>query len=289
MKAKGLLLLLGILIGIAAAVLFPTFRERLLPRGLRPAATEGTIAEKRLAEDRLLLTLVTGDGAVLATFTQRISEIDLLVAKGDTVGLSLDGYRPFVEDPQIVRVQKAGASGSGTGEESRPHRPAVGSSADFTLYEDLPEIAPDASFCPSVSLCTFSEEVLVKAQCAGGSVVSVSKSIDHYFRYIDAEQCAGCKAFIQNDGVEVRQGPQGYCRFDEYPRLSDVPEIETAVCVRDPDELASYCIEDGTLFLDQWVHRSVILPCNYYGPVDQFPAEDVVCRAFGDDGAGAGG
>ena len=279
MKAKILLLLLGVLVGVAAAVLLPGFRDRLLPDRLRADPTEGAIAEKRLEEGRLLLTLVTDDGAVLATFTQRLSEIDLLVAKGDTVGLSLDGYRPFVEDPEIVRVRKAAADDA-AGEQSPapPWRPPVASSADFSLYEDLPELAPDAAFCPSVSLCTFSEEVLVEAQCAGGQIASVSKSIDHYFSYVDGERCAACRAFLENDGVEIRQGPQGYCRYDEYPRLSEVPEIETAVCVRDPDELAGYCIDDGTLLLDRWVHRSVILPCNTYGPVNGFAPADVTCR-----------
>lgn len=288
MKAKLFLLLLGLLAGVAAAVFFPTLRDRLLPAGLRSAATEGAIAEKRLEEDRLLLTLVTEDGAVLATFTERLSEIDLLVAAGDTVGLSLDGYRPFVDNPEIVRVRKA------TGEPDSPPaptRPAVGSSADFTLYRDLPELSPDPDFCPSVSLCVFEEEVLVKAQCAGGQIASVSRSIDHYFEYLDGEACAACRLFLQNDGLEIRQGPQGYCRFDEYDRLSDVPEIETAVCVRDPDELSSYCLRDGTLLLDRWVHRSEILPCNTYGPVSGFPAESVSCSPLrgalgGDAGAG---
>ncbi len=277
MRAKSLLLLLGILVGVAAVVLLPRLRDRLVPAAWKPAPTAGVVEEKRSEESRLLLTLVTDEGAVLATFAQRVPEIDLLVARGDTVSLELDGYRPFVEDPEIVRVEKAPAGGGST-----PPRPAVGSVADFTLYEDLPELSPDARFCPSVSLCTFSEEILVKAQCANGEIASVTKSIDHYFKYIDAEECASCKAFVQNDGIEVRQGPQGYCRYDEYPRLSDVPEIETAVCVRDPDELNRYCIQSGTLFLDQWVHRSVILPCNHYGSVSGFPPEEVVCEHLRD-------
>ncbi len=109
MKAKTLLLVLGILIGLAAATLMPRFWQRLVPQRWKTAPTEGVVEEKRWEEDRLLLTLVTSDGAVLATFTQRVSEIDLLVVPGDTVSLSLDGYRPFVEDPEIVRVIKARA------------------------------------------------------------------------------------------------------------------------------------------------------------------------------------
>ena len=107
MKGKLLLLLLGLLIGLAAAVLFPRLRESLTPGVLRQAPTEGVVEDKRSEGDRLLLTLVTGDGAVLATFTKKVAEIDLLVAPGDTVSLALDGYRPFVEDPEIERVVKA--------------------------------------------------------------------------------------------------------------------------------------------------------------------------------------
>jgi hypothetical protein len=113
MKAKGLLLLLGVLVGVGLAVLLPQLRDRLLPASLRQPPTEGVIESKRLEEDRLLLTLVTSEGAVLATFNQRLDEIDLLVAKGDTVALALDGYRPFVEDPEIVRVQKAAVEEQG--------------------------------------------------------------------------------------------------------------------------------------------------------------------------------
>lgn len=284
MKAKSLLLLLGIVVGAAVVLFLPRLRERLVPAAWRPAATEGVVEEKRSEENRLLLTLVTEDGAVLSTFNERVAEIDLLVARGDTVGLSLDGYKPFVEDPEIVRVQKAAAE-----QEWSPRRPPVGSAADFTLYDDLPELSPDASYCPSVSLCSFEERILVKAQCANGQIASVTKTIDHFFKYLDAEACAFCELYIQNDGIEIRQGPQGYCRYDEYARLSEVPEIETAVCVRDPDELARYCVIGGTLFLDQWVHRSEILPCNYYGPVSGFPAEDVSCRPVRGAAPGDGG
>ncbi len=121
MKAKILILLLGLLIGLAAAVLFPRFRDQLTPGVLRSAPTEGVVEDKRSEGDRLLLTLVTADGAVLATFTEKVAEIDLLVAPGDTVGLALDGYRPFVEDPEIQRVVKATQD-----EEAQPVPPVDG-------------------------------------------------------------------------------------------------------------------------------------------------------------------
>ncbi len=67
---------------------------------------EGVVESKRWDDDRLLLTLVTADGAVLATFHRKVPEIDLLVAPGDSVSLALGRYRPFVEDPEIARVVK---------------------------------------------------------------------------------------------------------------------------------------------------------------------------------------
>ena len=107
MKVKILVLLLGILIGLGAAVIFPAMRQRLTPTVLKSAPTQGVVEDKRSEPDRLLLTVVTPGGAVLATFTKRVPEIDLLVEPGDTVSLALGGYRPFVEDPEIERVVKA--------------------------------------------------------------------------------------------------------------------------------------------------------------------------------------
>ena len=101
------MLLLGIVLGLAAAVLMPRLWQSLLPQGWKAAPVEGVVESKRWDDERLLLTLVTADGAVLATFHRQVPEIDLLVAPGDTVSLALGGYRPFVEDPQIARVVKA--------------------------------------------------------------------------------------------------------------------------------------------------------------------------------------
>ncbi len=107
MKSRLLLLLLGVVLGLAAAQLAPRFWHRVTPAALRGAPTVGEVESKRWDEDRLLLTLVTDSGAVLATFSRRVAEIDLLVDVGDTVALALRRYRPFVEDPVIDRVVKA--------------------------------------------------------------------------------------------------------------------------------------------------------------------------------------
>jgi hypothetical protein len=43
---------------------------------------------------------------VLATFTKRVAEIDLLIEPGDTIALALRSDEPFVDDPQIERVKR---------------------------------------------------------------------------------------------------------------------------------------------------------------------------------------
>ena len=54
--------------------------------------------------DRVLLTLPTDGGTVLATFTVDLAEIDLMIQQGDSVALEVEEYAPFVENPKIARV-----------------------------------------------------------------------------------------------------------------------------------------------------------------------------------------
>jgi len=121
-RRSGLLLfLLGLLLGIAGALLAPRYLSSYLPDGLRgPSETiEGPVLGKRLEEDRLLLTVQGQQGAVLATFRKQVAEIDLLVGVGDTVTLGVSRYEPFVEDPSFRGVRKIGVG-------SLPESPAGG-------------------------------------------------------------------------------------------------------------------------------------------------------------------
>jgi hypothetical protein len=68
---------------------------------------EGPVLGKRLEEGRLLLTVDALQGAVLATFSERVAEIDLLVDVGDTITLGVTGYEPFIDDPAFRGVRKA--------------------------------------------------------------------------------------------------------------------------------------------------------------------------------------
>jgi hypothetical protein len=60
----------------------------------------------RAREGRLLLKLETSGGVLLATFTERVEEIDLLVEVRDQVTLRVTRYQPFLTDPRLDRVVK---------------------------------------------------------------------------------------------------------------------------------------------------------------------------------------
>ncbi len=99
---------LGLGVGVAGTLLGPRFAGPYLPEVIRGKTelVEGIVARKQQEPDRLLLTVVSERGAILATFRKKIAEINLLVEEGDTVTLALSGYRPFVDDPRLERVRK---------------------------------------------------------------------------------------------------------------------------------------------------------------------------------------
>ncbi len=108
MKGKLLFFVLGLIVG---AVLLVVLKPVLLPRMPeflrgKAKATQGRVVAKRLQGDRLLLTVDASEGAVLATFTQKVPEIDLLVDDGDLVTLDLPAYEPFADNPTIRAVRK---------------------------------------------------------------------------------------------------------------------------------------------------------------------------------------
>lgn len=136
MKGKVLTFVLGLVLGVVAALLWPRFVTPRLPEGLRASgeAVEGDVVRKQREGDRLLLTVDTPEGAALATFTEKVAEIDLLVEEGDTVALALGGYKPFVDNPPIQGVRKA----------ERPPAAAEEAAADPT-----PEPADEAPAPPA--------------------------------------------------------------------------------------------------------------------------------------------
>ncbi|MGI9038047.1 MAG: hypothetical protein ACR2GQ_04205 [Gemmatimonadota bacterium] len=101
-------LLIGIVLGVLGMVFLPGVAGPYLPAALRGGGAEvnGVVEAKSTSEDRLLLTVGSDAGATLVTFTKDIAEIDLLVGVGDSVLLSVDEYKPFIEDARIRRVMK---------------------------------------------------------------------------------------------------------------------------------------------------------------------------------------
>ena len=100
--------LVGLVLGITGTVLGPRLLEPYLPSAIRGdlEGIEGAVMSKQRKGDRLLLTVQTTEGAILATFKKKLTEIDLLVAEGDMLTLARTGYRAFMEDPAIGRVRK---------------------------------------------------------------------------------------------------------------------------------------------------------------------------------------
>ena len=100
--------LLGLVLGITGTMLGPRVLEPYLPAAIRGdlEGIEGEVMSKQRKGDRLLLTVQTSEGAILATFRKKLTEIDLLVAEGDMLTLARTGYRAFMDDPAIGRVRK---------------------------------------------------------------------------------------------------------------------------------------------------------------------------------------
>ncbi|HET9491605.1 MAG TPA: hypothetical protein VFR64_17845 [Methylomirabilota bacterium] len=100
--------LAGIAVGVVATLFGPRWADPYLPQAMRGATAliEGEVVRKLREADRLLFTVLTPEGAVLATFKERVTEIEQLVDEGDRITLALARYAPFVEDPKIARVTK---------------------------------------------------------------------------------------------------------------------------------------------------------------------------------------
>jgi hypothetical protein len=79
---------------------------------------------------------------MLATFTERVAEIDLLVAPGDTVTLGVPRYQPFVENPSFEGVKKVGAVPDMSG--SEPTDAAGDATAGGDTASRASEVAEDA-------------------------------------------------------------------------------------------------------------------------------------------------
>ena len=101
--------LIGLALGVLGAVLLPGLLGPYLPTSLQGSeeTLAGLVTAKERQDDKLLLTVDSQRGAVLATFSRKVAEISLLVDEGDSVTLAVRLVEPFVEDPTIREVHKA--------------------------------------------------------------------------------------------------------------------------------------------------------------------------------------
>jgi hypothetical protein len=82
---------------------------------------EGQVVRKQRDGNRLLVKVSTPQGPMLATFTEKVADLDVLLDSGDTVTLLTHGYATFVEDPVLERVKEpSGAKSSSPPSTSQP-------------------------------------------------------------------------------------------------------------------------------------------------------------------------
>ena len=103
-----IIFLIGLGLGLSLPSLAPKYLDPYFPKIMKPSTQEvkGAVVRKQSDPNRLLLTISSKEGAILATFLKKITEISLLVDEGDTVTLAVGEYAPFVTDPKILRVKK---------------------------------------------------------------------------------------------------------------------------------------------------------------------------------------
>jgi hypothetical protein len=153
MRGGFIIFLVGFVLGVLAAIFAPRYVGDYLPGsvGGKDANVTGVVTRKLAEDARLLLTVVTDSGAVLATFTDRKAEIDLLVEEGDSVTFSLPAYSPFVDDPRLGRVAKpVQDSRSGRPEASAVEMEPAGAApgeqpADSAAESSVPAVADSGS------------------------------------------------------------------------------------------------------------------------------------------------
>ncbi len=138
--------LFGLVLGVLCTIFLPKYVTPYLPESLLGKGTvvKGTVLAKEKKNNALLLTVNTSQGALLATFTKRGDEVNLLVNDNDEVEFTLEKYKPFIDDPRITRVVKASVAVSPEPEKapSTPAKPSKG------MKEGKPKSSP-ASPAPS--------------------------------------------------------------------------------------------------------------------------------------------
>ncbi len=101
-------LLVGAALGVAGTIYVPPRVDPYLPKELRlkGRVVEGQVIGKQRDGARVLVKVQTDQGMILAAFTKRAAEIDLLVEPGATIALALPSDAPVIDDPAIESVKR---------------------------------------------------------------------------------------------------------------------------------------------------------------------------------------
>jgi hypothetical protein len=101
-------MLVGAIVGVGAATKGPAVFAPYLPTSVNKAREriEGDVVRKQRDGNRLLVKVMTAQGPMLAVFTEKVADLDVLLDPGDMVTLlTTSGYATFIEDPILERLK----------------------------------------------------------------------------------------------------------------------------------------------------------------------------------------
>jgi len=118
---------IGLVLGIVGTIYLPGYARPFLPQWVlgKTVVVKGTVAAKQRKSDVLLLTVATPEGVLLATFTRKVDEINLLINETDVIEFNLPKYLPFIDDPRIMRVVKEQPAAPAPAPEAKPKEQAA--------------------------------------------------------------------------------------------------------------------------------------------------------------------
>ena len=148
------LFLFGLILGIVGTIYLPNYVRPYIPQWAMGKAivVKGTVTAKQKKENVLLLTVDTPEGVLLASFTRKVDEINLLINEKDAIEFTLPKYMPFIDDPKIIRVVKEQPATPGPATSAKPkevgtkevkprrqEKPPAAASAPSTTEKKLPD------------------------------------------------------------------------------------------------------------------------------------------------------
>lgn len=168
----------GLVLGVAGTILLPRYAAPYLPFGGGGELLTGPVLSEERDGDRLLLTIEAEQGAFIAGFSRRVSEIALLVEPGDTVTISAEDYDPFIEDPDFEGVRKAHGTREAGVPASGAEVPGPGAvSRDSAVRRDS-ATAPDSTAAPAARAAPDSAAVDTIGRGAGdGATADTTGSV----------------------------------------------------------------------------------------------------------------